>query len=209
MLAAKPSVLVAALLLFGCVVGAQPPDRGEGETWDLTVRIYDRVGLRPAWLPRAQAAARHVFDEIGVRTTWVECTPGQDETSACAQAPTPTDAFVLIVPRPTRAHARMSGMMGLAVLPEHGPGSHVYVFHDRVQALAAEYRQVDGSVILGHVIAHEIGHLLLGTNSHSRTGIMSARWFRGELRRLEKGGLLFAVPEPMRIRAELTERMTR
>jgi hypothetical protein len=29
---------------------------------------------------------------------------------------------------------------------------------------------------LGHVMAHEVGHLLLGAHSHSRTGLMSADW---------------------------------
>ena len=31
-------------------------------------------------------------------------------------------------------------------------------------------------VILGHAAAHEIGHLLLGSNSHSPFGLMRARW---------------------------------
>jgi hypothetical protein len=66
---------------------------------------------------------------------------------------------------------------------------------------------VDRSVILGHVIAHEVGHLLLGTNSHSQDGIMSAEWSGSELRRLAKGALLFTASEPMRIRTELASRI--
>jgi hypothetical protein len=30
---------------------------------------------------------------------------------------------------------------------------------------------------LGHVLAHEVGHLLLGGHSHSRTDLMSADWY--------------------------------
>jgi hypothetical protein len=29
---------------------------------------------------------------------------------------------------------------------------------------------------LGHVMAHEVGHLLLGTSSHTPTGLMIADW---------------------------------
>ncbi len=36
-------------------------------------------------------------------------------------------------------------------------------------------------VILGHAAAHEIGHLLLGSNSHSPQGLMRARWSRQDL----------------------------
>jgi hypothetical protein len=45
--------------------------------------------------------------------------------------------------------------------------------------------------ILGTVIAHELGHLLLGSNSHSGVGIMRAHWQGEELRRLSRGGLWF------------------
>jgi len=34
----------------------------------------------------------------------------------------------------------------------------------------------EGSSLLGHVMAHEIGHLLQGTTQHSESGIMKARW---------------------------------
>ena len=32
------------------------------------------------------------------------------------------------------------------------------------------------AIILGRVTAHEIGHLLLGTNSHTVHGLMQAKW---------------------------------
>ncbi len=31
-------------------------------------------------------------------------------------------------------------------------------------------------ILLGHVIAHEIGHLLLASNKHSRRGLMQPHW---------------------------------
>jgi hypothetical protein len=173
----------------------------------VTVRIYDHAGVRPAWMARARATARHVFNETGVGLIWIECAPRQDAKVACARPTGPADVFVMIVPRPSPEQARLSRMLGLAVLPERGRGTHLYVFHDRVKTLAAEYRRVDGAAILGLVIAHEVGHLLLGTNSHSTIGIMSAEWFGHELRRLAKGDLLYTSTEPMRIRNELTARM--
>src|SRR5439155_10444253 len=37
--------------------------------------------------------------------------------------------------------------------------------------------------LLGRVVAHEVGHLLLGTTAHSATGLMRARWNDEEARR--------------------------
>jgi len=50
------------------------------------------------------------------------------------------------------------------------------VFCGRVEELARrlDSRQRENSVIFGYVIAHELGPLLLGTNSHSAVGVMRA-----------------------------------
>jgi hypothetical protein len=57
----------------------------------------------------------------------------------------------------------------------------VWVFCDQVKELAVDKR-LFLSQILGSVIARELGHLLLGANSHSRSGLMRAVWSREELR---------------------------
>jgi hypothetical protein len=43
-------------------------------------------------------------------------------------------------------------------------------------------------------MAHEMGHLLLGSNAHAINGIMRAHWESGELSRIAMGTLLF-LPE--------------
>jgi predicted HD phosphohydrolase len=60
--------------------------------------------------------------------------------------------------------------------------------------------------ILACVIAHEIGHLLLGPNSHSPTGIMKAKWSADELRGAGWGRLLFTPQQAELIRAEVRAR---
>jgi hypothetical protein len=57
--------------------------------------------------------------------------------------------------------------------------------------------------ILGHVMVHEIGHLLLGTNSHSASGIMRAQWRNAELLSAGKGALVFAPAQSRRMRQRL------
>jgi hypothetical protein len=71
------------------------------------------------------------------------------------------------------------------------------VFYGRVAAAVAE-RPISISVVLAHVISHELGHLLLPPNSHSPFGVMrravdlehpSLRRFTGEQSRLIRDAL--------------------
>jgi hypothetical protein len=41
---------------------------------------------------------------------------------------------------------------------------------------AAARLGVDRATLLGRTLAHELGHLLLGTNAHAPRGLMRARW---------------------------------
>jgi hypothetical protein len=59
-------------------------------------------------------------------------------------------------------------------------GEHIVVFFDRLQ------RIYSGSVgiLLAHVIAHEITHILQGAPRHSEEGLMKARWDREDYARM-------------------------
>jgi hypothetical protein len=41
---------------------------------------------------------------------------------------------------------------------------------------------LDLPLLIGRVAAHEIGHLLIGTRTHSRDGLMRAAWDVGRIR---------------------------
>jgi hypothetical protein len=59
-------------------------------------------------------------------------------------------------------------------------GEHIVVFYDRVQ------RTYSGStaVLLAHVVAHEITHILQGVARHSEEGLMKAQWDREDYARM-------------------------
>ncbi len=82
-----------------------------------------------------------------------------------------------------------AGLVGRGSVSGIAVGGHAYVFVQRVIEIcgSGKYPQ---EVILGHLMAHEIGHVLLGDNSHSPQGMMSARFSSGDLR-LALDGLLF------------------
>jgi len=67
----------------------------------------------------------------------------------------------------------------------------------------AESSGVPAGILLGHAMAHELGHLLLQSMEHSRTGIMRSRWGKEELLRAESGRLLFTAEQA----TAMTERL--
>ena len=77
------------------------------------------------------------------------------------------------------------------------------IFYDRVEELA-NAKVAGAGQILGHAVAHEIGHLLLGTIIHSSTGLMSSPWSREDLKFAR---LLFTHQEAKKMRGEVIRRM--
>ncbi|MCP5112280.1 MAG: hypothetical protein GY953_15760 [bacterium] len=62
------------------------------------------------------------------------------------------------------------------------------------------------AVILGMVLAHEMGHLLLGTQSHSKTGVMRPRWSRLDLENAYFGRQRFTPRQVKRLQANVRAR---
>ena len=60
-------------------------------------------------------------------------------------------------------------------------------------------------VLLGRAMAHEIGHLLLGANSHSLNGIMRGHWSVHEFRLNARIDMLFITEHSRRMKALLAE----
>jgi hypothetical protein len=71
----------------------------------------------------------------------------------------------------------------------------------------AESGGASRALLLGHVMAHEIGHLLLGVNSHANTGLMHVPWDRDQREKAYLGTLLFTNKEAEQIRHQAAARL--
>ena len=78
-----------------------------------------------------------------------------------------------------------------------------YAFYSRIEDLA-QYNGASLASLLGTVIAHELGHLLLPYDSHTSRGLMRAEWDHRQLKDMASGLLAF-TPE----QAELIRRRVR
>lgn len=81
-------------------------------------------------------------------------------------------------------------------------GTQISIFINRVELLA-RFVNTPLYVILGHAMAHEIGHVLLASSQHSSTGLMEAHWNTISLHLASEGLLAFGREEAERMNARL------
>src|SRR5262245_50966006 len=151
---------ILVVLFAMSAVDAAAADKTDTPT--AVVRL-DNIALVPVdYLDFAESRAAEVFSSIGVRVTWI----GED--TAFREHLRPPFTVVLIksgaqlLARPAVVDA-----LGFA-----DPGvSRAHVIYDRVEALTSRSRRSAAS-LLGDVIAHELGHLMLPSPRHSARGIM-------------------------------------
>jgi hypothetical protein len=117
--------------------------------------------------------------------------------------PKPDEVIVRIVKAGERGSPELLGTSMVDVEGQAGTLATIYL--DRVESLANQ-AQVDSGRLLGRAIAHEIGHLLLGTASHAYGGLMRPHWLAGELQRDWPLDWVLSSSEGARMRWRLFER---
>lgn len=135
---------------------------------EVTVRLINQHDELQPVLGLAQAAAEGLYRRAGVRIRWVGGQP-QDGHAA----------FTVVISAAATSPVARSvtpDVLGMA-MPGDGRtrGTLARVFGDRVAAFATAQGLHLGS-LLGCVIAHELGHLLLPLNAHASVGIMQPVW---------------------------------
>jgi hypothetical protein len=82
-------------------------------------------------------------------------------------------------------------------------GTHIVVFYDRVKNDQVKNRPGFASSLLGHVIAHEVTHILQGAIWHAENGVMKAQWTRADYRDMTWKPLQFTDEDIIRIQRGL------
>jgi hypothetical protein len=141
----------------------------------VVVRTYDSAGVSSTVLERARAGVDRMLNAVGIQPVWRSCFTG-----LCAEPPMLSELEVRIA-NATSSSPRDSLGTSAVDLSQRA-GTLATIYQDRVQQLARA-AGVDEGQLLGRTIAHEVGHLLLGTSNHARVGLMRARWQVDELRR--------------------------
>jgi hypothetical protein len=172
------------LMLYVCLNVAVCANAAEAMRF--SVKLYNEAEAPAGILAAAQTETVRIFRAAGIELSWT----GDSHAPSLHVANSSGDA---------------------PFLPVHGYASavakdnQVVVCYDRVQRNATN-NQVPVARLLGHVMAHELGHILLGDNSHARSGIMVPDLGTKELKLAQTGYLLFTKAQAEQMRTRLHAR---
>ena len=170
---------------------------GSAERLSIDCLLDDMVTVADDTLAEARQRVARIFEPLAVQIVWFDSTSalrrqkGLDDPGA--QKAFVTSLYVVrLVAKDGGGMTPSERSLGSAAV-----GTRVAVIpYPRVLELARNGNVMSG-LVLGHVIAHELGHLLLQRATHSAAGLMRATL---DLRLAQQGRLLFTAPEGQAIR---------
>jgi hypothetical protein len=164
----------------------------------LTVRFYNSANLSIRDVERAQQVAEPILRDAGLDVLVRHCggpTTVDRIIDRCHDLLRPGDVVVRLIDAPKYQLALGPHVFGVAHLVRGtGGGRLATLYSNRIIEAAARVK-VETGTLLGRVLAHEVGHLLLGTNAHGETGLMRADWTDEMLHRGEARDWRFSIGE--------------
>lgn len=204
--------LTAGLILAGLLAAVQSAVAGSFDpNRTVTVHIRNYANVDHETLIEAEKVADTVYRHVGVELQWTGDSSLAPPDSDNQKPRGLTDIELSIIPASMSDRLHMAKtVMGFA------PGSGrdrtaVYIFYGRVQEFEARLGQaaaVTSGQLLGHVISHEMGHLLLNLEAHTQAGIMRGKWDLQDFQDAACGTLLFSRDQAAVIRSEVSRRQT-
>ena len=211
------------LLSFGPLnlAGAEAPGAADPDL-SISVLVSNYAQLPEGTLAGAVEEAAKIFRQAGVETVWLYCGPSSAtplDDPGCQQQLSPTVVFMRILSGSmTEGFGLRHNTCGVAApewpvfswdvaapSPNGGFGSYAFIFFDCIREMA-DTLGARAETILSHMLAHEMGHLLLGPGSHSRKGIMHDDWDREQAQSASWGRLHFTPRQADKMQAEVQKR---
>lgn len=202
---------LGALAIGDWGMAAANPAAAEGKLI-LHIRVYNLAIISNKDLDRALENSSRILAAAGVLAAWELGDPVSaeghtvDMSGAADRVSRRMDDRGFLVVRFVRgvpATAR-PGALGFA-LPSAQNGIHVTMFYDRIESVALTVPP-SAVKVLGSALAHEIGHVLLGSGQHSLNGIMTAVWTRADYQHLAVRQFEFQPGEIVVLREEVARR---
>ena len=194
--------LAVSLATVGTVLSWGTSLAADGTT--LSVRVLNLVAVADEDISRAYAVARSVYAEAGIDLTWVRCSAPE---KVCANALGTTDVWLRVAPGfAQRRPGLPPRALGFATIdPTLKTGKIATVYVGQIARLARQ-AETPFDTLLGLVVAHELGHLLLGSLTHERTGLMRSEWSVADIRSEDFAPARFSDTEAAHLRAGLARR---
>lgn len=164
--------LIFTLVLAGwtCPTFAQTPS--------VRVQVYDYANLEPPTLRHFLSLTQAILFETGV-SVQVNLCQGNGAVPCKSEVDAPKTLMITILAGDARhrSNSRRPALGQSAADANGGTFASVFLAPIRDQAAAANIPWI---IVLSYATAHEIGHLLLGTQAHTPRGLMKASWDRSD-----------------------------
>jgi len=179
----------------------------------LSIRLYNLADVTPQTLDRAAEEATRILTTAAVDIVWQQGPVDSPEARTFDQTgyrkgqhPKPdTRNYLVVCIRHGDPASAFPGSLGFA-LPDARLGVHATIFYDRIEEVT-KLVIITVPKMLGHVMAHEIGHVLLGSTEHSSAGIMKAIWHRNDFQYDPAGRMEFTPEQRSVIRERASVRV--
>ena len=136
----------------------------------------------------AVGGAAKILDGAGIRIEWVHCSSyraGDHQRPARCTLPFARNEVTLRIGQSTDAGTCGCDPAGRLMLDQSvRSGTLATIYLEPLERLARA-ASVTTATVMARAMAHEVGHLLLGTNTHSARGLMRPVWTAEELTRNE------------------------
>jgi hypothetical protein len=190
-------------------------DDADVATPRIVISTYDFAKISAKTLLQAEQLASAVFAAAGIEAQWAPGSLSEARnlgtdfssvsTDQCAARLTQTGIRVQFLAHAPSGFAQNG--LGFA-LPCAERGIQVTIYADRVEAttastLASYYR------VLGHAVAHEIGHVLLRSCRHDDSGLMKGVWSKLDWQHAAVALVAFTPGEATSIAEELRSNTVR
>jgi hypothetical protein len=185
---------ITAITMLMAAVNATASNQ-QGPDFTVHVFVTFEAHVSGSLIMGARSCASKLLAATGVKLIWHD-TPIGDAAGANSLAMT----FLPGAPVSDRT-GRNANALAVA-LPYASTGQQILVFNDRVTNFVAPYGR-RSRVVLGHILAHEIGHVLENMARHSNTGLMRAHWSHDDISTMIWTGLPFAPEDKALIRARM------
>ena len=132
----------------------------------LRIQIHDYANVPCRMLARASESVTATYEKVGVQTEWIGLVRHGKRAVAVRRGDGASQdqiaplTIIILTPAMAARGGIPNDVLGLAAVAADGTGRIAYVIYDRVRNVAWQAAIRDDD-LLGYVMSHEIGHLLL------------------------------------------------
>lgn len=183
-----PTLIAVTILTLG--MSLPRPAAAQAALRPVYLLVSNQAGVPADVLMGALAEMSRIYQAIGVEVITID-----DASNAAGPG------FVVNLVPEKLAPRSFASPLGTAMVG----GILAYVVFERVERFATTWGN-HVTMTLGLTLAHELGHLLLKSGSHTVSGLMSATWNPADATLAASGRLLFWPADAARIRRALAVR---